>query len=112
MLDIYLIVGQRIRAERKERKLTLEELASLAGMNTSFLHHIETGKKKLSLATLQNVARALRMPISRLLARVDVKRLEDRYADKLSALVRRADSEKRETILRVVRELTRASRSR
>lgn len=107
-----MLVGQRIRSERKDRKLTLEELASLAGMNTSFLHHIETGKKKLSLAMLQNVAHALRLPISRLLERSESKQPEDLYVDRLSALVRRADSEKRETIIRVVRELTRGPRSR
>lgn len=37
--------GARIRATRKEKGLSQEELASLAGLDRSYMGHIERGKK-------------------------------------------------------------------
>ncbi|MBI3289059.1 MAG: helix-turn-helix transcriptional regulator [Elusimicrobia bacterium] len=106
MADIYSFVGARIRAERKARKMTLEELASAAGMNTSFLHSIETAKKKLSLNMAQKIADALLIPIERLFAGAPTsKRDSDLYVGKLAAMVKDADSRKKQTILRVVKTL-------
>ena len=45
--NIYDIVGDRIREERKRTGLTIEQLAESAGISTSFLAYIET-KKRIS----------------------------------------------------------------
>lgn len=106
MHDIYIFVGQRIRAERKARKLTLEELASSAGMNTSFLHQIETAKKKPSLRMVQNIAGALQVPIHRLFDGASSADEPDPYIGKLASIVRDADAKRRRTIIKVVKALT------
>jgi transcriptional regulator with XRE-family HTH domain len=103
--DIYAFVGQRIRAERKSRKLTLEELASAVGMNTSFLHQIETAKKKPSLNKIQQIAEALRIPVAQLFEGAKASKPADPFIGKLSVLVKDADSPRRRTILKVVKEL-------
>lgn len=54
-----IAVGQRIKGMRLNRKMTREELAEEAGMSTSFLYEIETGKKSFSAYTLSNLAKAL-----------------------------------------------------
>jgi transcriptional regulator with XRE-family HTH domain len=108
--DIYSFVGQRIRAERKSRKLTLEELASAVGMNTSFLHQIETAKKKPSLRKVQEIAEALRIPVARLFEGVKPSRQEDPFIGKLTVLVKDADDPRRKTILKVVKELAKGRR--
>jgi transcriptional regulator with XRE-family HTH domain len=103
--DIYSFVGQRIRAERKARKLTLEELASAAGMNTSFLHQIETAKKKPSLRMVQSIADALQVPIHRLFEGAKKADAPDPFVGKLASIVKDADATRRKTIFKVVKAL-------
>ena len=62
--NIYDIVGERIREERKRAGLTIEQLAESAGISTSFLAYIETKKKKASLETIEKLAKALRISIA------------------------------------------------
>ena len=64
--DIYSILGDRIREERKLAGLTMEKLAELAGISTSFLAYIETKGRKASLETIQKLAEALRIPVAKL----------------------------------------------
>lgn len=59
MSDIYTLVGNRIREERTLRGLSIEKLAEKAEMASSFLGAIERGEKKLSVLTLDKLARAL-----------------------------------------------------
>lgn len=54
-----VIVGERIKGLRLERKMTREELAEAADLSVSFLYEIETGKKSFSAYTLGNLSRAL-----------------------------------------------------
>jgi transcriptional regulator with XRE-family HTH domain len=104
--NIYALVGARIRDERKARKMTLEELASTAGMNTSFLHSVETAKKKLSLNMAQKIADALAIPVSSLFRDVPLTpRSPDLYVGKLTSIVKDADAVQKKTILRVVKSI-------
>lgn len=105
MHDIYAFVGQRIRAERKARKLTLEELASTATMNTSFLHQIETAKKKPSIQMVQNIANALQVPIHRLFEGAKTGVTPDPFVGKLASIVRDAGPARRKTIIKVVKAM-------
>lgn len=105
MQDIYAYVGHRIRAERKARKLTLEELASSASMNTSFLHQIETAKKKPSLKMVQNIATALQLPIHALFEGAKAGTVVDPYIGKLVSIVRDAAPSRRRTIIKVVKAM-------
>ncbi len=57
--EIYKILGQRIRELRKERKLTLEDLAFGLGMDYSFLAKAETGKAVPSINALYRISKGL-----------------------------------------------------
>ena len=107
MQDIYVFVGHRIRQERKARGMTLEELASVVGMNTSFLHSIETARKKPSLRMVQKIANGLLVPVDRLLAGAPASAKPDPIVGRITAIVRDADDARRKTILKVVRTLVR-----
>lgn len=74
-------------------------------MNTSFLHQIETAKKKPSLRMVQNIAEALRITLPVLFQGTERKDAPDPYVGKLAAIVRDADDHRRKTILRVVKAL-------
>ena len=49
-------MGQRIRAARKFRKMSAEELSERIGIASESLGHIECGARKPSLNTLYNIA--------------------------------------------------------
>lgn len=51
--------GENIRRLRKERKLTMEELANQADIELSQIYRIETGKINPKLTTILRVAKAL-----------------------------------------------------
>lgn len=52
-------VGQRLRDVRRERGVTLREVADAAGVSESFVSQVERGVAKPSLATLLRMASAL-----------------------------------------------------
>lgn len=60
-------VGERIRRLRKERKMTLPQLASAAATSKGGLFRIETGEGNPTVATLVQIARAMELEIGDLL---------------------------------------------
>ena len=52
-------VGQRLRAARQAKGLTLEQVAGRSGMSVSTLSRLESGKRQASLALLVPVTRQL-----------------------------------------------------
>lgn len=69
MDEIKKIIGSRIREFRLKRNLTQEELASKADLHTTFIAHIESGKKACSIKSLEKIASALKIPIYLLLTK-------------------------------------------
>ncbi len=57
------LVGQRIRQRRKERGLSLRELAELVDLTASFLSLVERGHNAPSLDSLRRIATALDVPM-------------------------------------------------
>ena len=55
----YIILGQRIRRHRLQKKLTQEQLAEQVGVSPAFLGHVERGSRIPSLETLMKLCRAL-----------------------------------------------------
>ena len=51
----YRFSGARVRAERKRRQLSLEQLSSMIGVTPPFLGQIELGKRKPSLDTFERL---------------------------------------------------------
>lgn len=60
-------IGPRLRAARKNRGWTLEDLASRAGLSPSTLSRLESGKRQASLELLLPLTRQLGMRIDDLL---------------------------------------------
>lgn len=62
-------LGALIRRLRKEKKLTLDQLAQLCGTSKSYLSELETGKKQRPSAyKLSIIAEHLEVPLQSLLA--------------------------------------------
>ncbi|MFN2216530.1 MAG: cupin domain-containing protein [Anaerolineales bacterium] len=64
MKNIQTSIGKRLRAIRLERSLSQRELAKMAGISTNSISLIERDEISPSVATLQNLATALRVRIS------------------------------------------------
>lgn len=64
----YYDIGQRIRAFRRERKLSQEQLAEKVWISTTHMSHIENGSTKLSLPVLVDLAAALDVSANELLS--------------------------------------------
>ena len=64
----YTALGKRIKAARKNKKLTQMQLAELAGMEPNNLSHIERGLSKGSVQSLVNIATSLGVTLDSLLA--------------------------------------------
>jgi transcriptional regulator with XRE-family HTH domain len=73
MADLQQTVGEIIRRERRERRLTLKELAERAIISVVYLGEIERGKKYPSPIVLERLAAALEMDISDLLEMVAIE---------------------------------------
>jgi transcriptional regulator with XRE-family HTH domain len=61
-------LGQAITARREKLGYTREKLARIIGVDTDYVAFVEDGKNDLELSEMIVIARALRIPLSTLLA--------------------------------------------
>src|SRR5438034_8791916 len=57
------LIAKRIRDLREKRRLTLEQVATKAGMSKSFLSKVERCNVSISIAALSRLANAFNVPI-------------------------------------------------
>jgi len=67
-------LGVQVRKLRRAADLTASELAAASGISAGMLSKIESGHISPSLATLQSLAKALNVPITRLFADFEEQR--------------------------------------
>ena len=61
-------VGDRVRERRTARRLTQAQLGEACGLHRTFIGSVERGERNVSLLNLRVIARALRVPVTELLA--------------------------------------------
>ena len=79
--DVAAAVGRNVRALRQQRRMTIDALATAAGISRGTVIQIETARGNPSIATLCNLATALRVGVGSLVdgdaaPRVAVRRAE------------------------------------
>lgn len=60
--------GGRVRQIRKEKGLSQEALADLAGIDRSYMGHIERGDQNITLTKVYQISEALRVSVSDLIS--------------------------------------------
>jgi transcriptional regulator with XRE-family HTH domain len=65
--SFYIDLGKKIYNLRKEKKLSREKFAEMAGINDYYLGEIERGEKKASLDTLFKISKILKLQIHELI---------------------------------------------
>jgi transcriptional regulator with XRE-family HTH domain len=68
--DLLSAIGDTLRALRRERRLTLREVAEGAHISVSYLAEIERGEKDPSSRVLESVAEGLGMSVGELLRHI------------------------------------------
>lgn len=64
MKDSRLVAfGEKVRQIRKEKGLSQEALADLAGIDRSYMGHIERGGQNITLTKVHQIAEALEVPV-------------------------------------------------
>lgn len=63
-----IILGERIRAHREEKGLTLKEIAQITGISYSYLCEIEKGLVLPSIRSLRKIASGLNVPLKDLMS--------------------------------------------
>ena len=85
-------VGKRIGFLRKQRNLTVNKLANLAGISQSYLRDIELGNKKPTIEYLEYICEALKISLVSFFEENDGK-------DELPELISAMNSKQREKLI-------------
>lgn len=67
MRDLRTIFGKNVRRWRAQRRLTQEQLAFEAEIDLTYMGGIERGKRNPSLLVMGRIAKALSVPLPKLL---------------------------------------------
>ena len=78
-------LGQRVRASRGRRGLSRKALAGYAAVSERYLAQLESGQGNISIILLRQVARALDMPLERLVCD-DVEQAEHERSPRLGGV--------------------------
>lgn len=63
-------LGKRVRALRRQRGLSQEELAKLAGLHRTYIGGVERGERNPTLTSMERIAAALKVSVRTLLEEV------------------------------------------
>jgi transcriptional regulator with XRE-family HTH domain len=67
------ILADNIRAFRRARGISQEELADMCGLHRTYIGSVERGERNVSLSTLEVLAHALGVTVPRLLTKGSTK---------------------------------------
>jgi transcriptional regulator with XRE-family HTH domain len=81
-------LGEFIRDQRRNARLSLRKLSELAGISNPYLSQIERGLRKPSAEILQAIARALRISSETLYVRAGILEERDPNGDLVSEILR------------------------
>jgi transcriptional regulator with XRE-family HTH domain len=76
--DPQVALGRAIRLRREELGLSQEDLALELGYDQGWISHIENGRTNPAYGTVDRLARALALPLSRLVILAESVEIEDR----------------------------------
>src|SRR5262245_11129329 len=62
--QVGVVLGQRVREERRRLGLTQEQLAERAGLSTNYIAHLERGSRGASLSTIESMCAIFDVPFA------------------------------------------------
>lgn len=98
MHGAYKIIGERIREYRKKKKIYQQELADFCNISRGSLSNIESGKQRITIDLLYNIAKKLEIPIFNLIPADPDSQIDFQSSTRIidsSILLRQIDEAKR-----------------
>jgi len=94
--------GDQIRLLREARRLSRPQLAASASVSRAHLWHLEKNHMMPGLVTLEKIAAALDVGLSRFFIQSDGLLLEDSFVQQIQPFLPRLNSQQRELLLRTL----------
>ena len=108
MSDISKILGKRIRNYRTAMGLSQEKLAELSGCHHTYIGQIERGEKNATIESIQKIASALNISLSKLFEKLDAKKEGVRNIPlECYELLSEKNAKEQEQIFRIILEIDR-----
>ena len=106
-------LGEFIRDQRRNARLSLRKLSELAGISNPYLSQIERGLRKPSAEILQGIARGLQISAETLYVRAGLldEELETRLTAETIANDAELTAEQREVLLSLYHQFIQSNRS-
>ncbi|MDQ0492331.1 helix-turn-helix domain-containing protein [Paenibacillus brasilensis] len=112
MAELRKQMGIRIRAIRKAKGLTQQQLAELSGLDDAYIGSVERGERNFSIDTLEKVLTALNVSISELMFSKEHmtkdETIRQEAIDEFVALTSKLDEKQIGILRRVSKEISRA----
>ncbi|MDZ7291828.1 MAG: helix-turn-helix domain-containing protein [candidate division KSB1 bacterium] len=86
MNDIKKQFGARLRSLRVQKGLTLEDLADLSGLHSTYIGSVERGERNISLEAIERLAKGLQVEIFELFLLNSENALENKAEDFLKEI--------------------------
>lgn len=99
------LIGQRLRAYRREAGLTQESLAEKAGLHPTYIGQIERGEKNLTVGTLEKLLNAMSVCFSDFFAFMAPQEHAVTYADRCYELLLGCSAVEQEKIYKLLLDL-------
>jgi len=102
--------GDQIRMLREARRLSRPQLAARASVSRAHLWHLEKNHMMPGLVTLEKIAAALDVGLSRFFIQPDGLLLEDSFVHKIRPFLRCLNLQQRELLLRTLQAAPKSGR--
>lgn len=89
MKENLLTIGEKIREIRKEKALTIHEVAQETGFTSSFISQFERNLTQGSVASIQKIANALDIPVSILFQGAEVENESENNSPQVASITRK-----------------------
>ncbi|REK75844.1 helix-turn-helix domain-containing protein [Paenibacillus paeoniae] len=110
MSDIGRLVGENIRALRRAKGLSQEQLALRADINASYMGQVERGDKNPTIDVLNRIAAALHTPLETIVNVVEPEKTatgsdSEHYVDKIASQLNGLSLKEQEAVYKFVKQL-------
>lgn len=108
MSEYAKLIGENIRALRRDRGLSQEQLALRADINASYMGQVERGEKNPTIDVLGKISQALQIPLEKIV-QLDHSSSSlaesDGYADKIAHQINGLSLKEQEAVYKFVKQL-------
>ncbi|MCK9861860.1 helix-turn-helix domain-containing protein [Paenibacillus sp. ATY16] len=98
-------IGENIRAIRKQKGFSQEQLALRAEINGSYMGQVERGEKSPTVDVLSKIAHALQCPLEQLVHMPGTPHEESTYAEKIASQLQGLSVKEQEAVYKFVKQL-------